>query len=55
MNNTNPLIASSDLETVQNVSEALTALIALMSHSHSDLCRLMAPIQHAIEHVASKE
>lgn len=55
MNNTNPLIASSDLETMQNTAEALSALMALMANSHSDLCRLMSPIQQAIEYVADKQ
>lgn len=48
----NPLIADSPKETAQNISEAMSALIALMSDRHSDLCRLLSPIQAAIEHIA---
>ena len=55
MNKINPLIAESDQETIENASEALSALMALMAHSHSDLCRLMLPIQHAIDHVVEKK
>lgn len=48
----NPLIADTAHETVQNVTEAMSALIVLMSHQHSDICRLMAPMLHALEHLA---
>lgn len=51
----NPLIGSTDKETIQNASEALSALIVLMSDRHSDLARLIGPIAAAIEHVAEAE
>lgn len=54
MNKINPLIAESDLETLQNTAEAMSALIALMAHSHNDLCRLMSPIHQALEHLADR-
>jgi hypothetical protein len=50
----NPLITNSPKETAQNIAEAMSALITLMADRHSDLCRLMSPIQSAIEHIASK-
>ena len=51
-NNTNPLIAETPIETVQNVAEAMSALMAMMTTNHSGLCRLMEPLLHALEHVA---
>lgn len=51
----NPLIGHTPIETIQNVSEALSALIVLMAPVHSDLCRLLSPIQSAIEHAASEQ
>lgn len=50
----NPLIAATPLETAQNTLEALSALIELMSHKHSDICRLMSPIMHSLEHLTDK-
>lgn len=50
----NPLIANSLKETAQNISEAMSALIILMADRHSDLCRLLSPIQSAIEHIANE-
>ncbi len=44
----NPLIGASDKETIENASEALNALTSLISQDHSDLCRLMTPIVHAL-------
>lgn len=50
---TNPLISiESHKETIQNASEALEALMILLADQHSGLCRLLAPIAHAIAHVA---
>ena len=40
-------------ETVQNVAEAMSALLSLMAHQHSDLCRLMSPMLAALETVAN--
>lgn len=51
----NPLIGSSAKETIQNASEALSALIVLMSDKHSDLVRLISPIASAIEHATETE
>lgn len=48
----NPLIGESKLETAQNAAEALSALIELMSHKHSNLCRLMSPIAQALDFLA---
>lgn len=50
----NPLIGDTAKETIQNASEALSALITLMTDRHSDLCRLLSPIQSAIEHIANE-
>lgn len=50
---TNPLIADTALETVQNVTEAMTSLMNLLSHEHSDLARLMVPMLHALEYEAT--
>lgn len=50
----NPLITDSPKETAQNIAEAMSALIALMADRHSDLCRLLSPIQAAIEHIAGE-
>ena len=50
----NPLITDSPKETAQNIAEAMSALITLMSDRHSDLCRLLSPIQSAIEHIANE-
>jgi hypothetical protein len=55
MSERNPLIGSSTIETVQNVSEALESLIILMSPGHSGLCRLLAPLAHALEHAGNEE
>jgi hypothetical protein len=51
----NPLIADTAIETVQNVTEAMTTLLNLIAHDHSGLCRLMEPLLHALEHVADNE
>lgn len=48
----NPLIGASDKETIENASEALNSLTGLMAQDHSDLCRLMTPIVHALDVVA---
>lgn len=51
MNNTaNPLIGAGVRETVENAAEALSAVLVLIADKHSDLCRLMMPVLHAIEH-----
>lgn len=53
-NNTkNPLIADTHIETVQNVAEAMAELLTLLAPGHSGLCRLIDPMLHALEHVAS--
>lgn len=51
----NPLIADCTQETIQNASEALNALMALLAPQHSGICRLLEPIAHAIEHAADSE
>lgn len=53
--NLNPLIGHTSLETVQHVAEALGALMVLLAPAHSDLCRLLTPIQSALDHEANKE
>lgn len=50
----NPLIADQTLETIQNVTEAMTALVTLLSHEHSDLARLMVPMLHALEYESTR-
>lgn len=54
MNTQNPLIADTAIETVQNVSEALNALMTILALSQSGLVRLLEPLAHAMEHVASE-
>lgn len=51
----NPLVGETPKETVQNVAEAMSALLVLMSDKHSDLCRLMSPMLAALEHVANAD
>lgn len=51
----NPLVGETQKETVQNVAEAMSALLALMAPQHSDLCRLMSPMLAALEQVANDE
>lgn len=51
----NPLVGETQKETVQNVAEAMSALLALMAPQHSDLCRLMSPMLAALEHVANSD
>lgn len=50
MKPTNPLVGPSPRETVQNVTEALSAVMGLLAPVHSDLFRLMAPIIAALEY-----
>ena len=52
---TNPLIAETRQETTHNIQEAMSALLVLMAPGHSDLCRLWAPIMHAVEHLEDAE
>lgn len=51
----NPLIAASHKETIQNAAEAFAAVMDLLAHKHSNLYRLLSPIQSAIEHLADQE
>ena len=51
----NPLIGDTAKETIQNASEALSALLVLMSGQHSDLTRLIGPIAAALEHASENE
>ena len=51
----NPLVGETPKETVQNVAEAMSALLTLMAHQHSDLCRLMSPMLAALEQVADAD
>lgn len=52
--NLNPLIGHSTVETVQHVAEALGALMVLLAPAHSDLCRLLTPLQSALDYEANK-
>lgn len=52
--NLNPLIGHSTVETVQHVAEALGALIVLLAPAHNDLCRLLSPLQSALDYEANK-
>jgi len=54
-NNKNPLIGETTKDTIENVSEALNALLVLMSVSHSAICRLIEPLAHALEHAANQD
>lgn len=54
-NEKNPLIADTAIETVQNVTEAMTTLLTLISTDHSGLCRLMEPLLHALEHATEQQ
>jgi len=51
----NPLIAETATETIQNVNEALGALTTLLVHEHSGLCRLLEPLLHALDHAANQQ
>lgn len=51
----NPLVGETPKETVQNVAEAMSSLLALMAHQHSDLCRLMSPMLAALETISEQE
>lgn len=53
--NLNPLIGHTSLETVQHVAEALGALMVLLAPAHSDLCRLLTPLQSPLDYEANKE
>lgn len=53
--NKNPLIAETAIETVQNVTEAMTTLLTLIANDHSGLCRLMEPLLHALEHASGQQ
>lgn len=50
--NLNPLIGLTTNETIQHVSEALDALMILLAPSHSNLCRLLTPLQAALDYEA---
>lgn len=52
----NPLIDTScPKSTAQNVSEAFAAVIELIALKDSNLCKLLLPIQGAIDHLAGDE
>lgn len=51
----NPLIGDTTADTINNVSEALGALVVLMAHDHSGIVRLMEPMLHALEHASQHE
>ncbi len=51
----NPLVGETPKETVQNVAEAMSALLSLMAPQHSDLCRLMSPMLAALETISDQE
>ena len=51
----NPLVGDTPKETVQNVAEAMSALLVLMAPQHSDLCRLMSPLLAALETISEQE
>lgn len=51
----NPLIATTPIETVQNVTQAMNALMVMLAETNSDLCFLLAPLQSALDHVAAAD
>ena len=51
----NPLVGETPKETIQNVAEAMSALLVLMAYQHSDLCRLMSPMLSALEQIANTD
>jgi hypothetical protein len=51
----NPLIAETHKATIQNAAEAFAAFMVMLAVTDSNLCRLLSPIQAAIEHVADAE
>lgn len=53
--NANPLIGESARETIENATEALNALVALLAPQHSGLCRLLGPIVAALEYEADRD
>jgi len=48
----NPLIGQTKQDTIDNVTEGMNELLALLAHNHSGLCRLIGPMVHALEHAA---
>ena len=50
----NPLIAETHKDTIQNIAEAFDAVMVLLASTDSNLCRLLSPLQAAIEHLCSK-
>ncbi|MFA5630320.1 MAG: hypothetical protein WC997_02310 [Porticoccaceae bacterium] len=49
----NPLIADTNQETLENVSEAMDAFMTLLAHTDSNMARLLAPLHQAIDYVAN--
>ena len=49
------LVPTPFLETILNAAEAFAAVMTLLAVSDNNLCRLLSPIQAAIEHVADAE
>lgn len=54
-NNSNPLIGETSIDTVQNVAEAMTELVRLLSTNNSGLCLLLQPLLQALEHAAEQQ
>jgi len=51
----NPLIGETQSDTLNNVAEALGALLVLLATDHSGLCRIMEPMQQALEHATNAQ
>ena len=54
MSTQNPLIGTSPIETVQNVSSALDAFMKLIANQDSNLHFMLLPIQDALIHAAQQ-
>lgn len=51
----NPLIGETQTDTLNNVAEALGALLVLLATNQSGLYRLMEPMQQALEHATNEQ
>lgn len=53
----NPLIGETHADTLNNVTESLSALVTLMAHTdqHGGIARLMEPLLHALEHASNEQ
>jgi ABC-type transporter Mla subunit MlaD len=48
-NHTNPLIGSSRRETINNATEALSAVVVLLANNHGGLSELLSPVLAGLE------